>query len=466
MKITFIRPNLSDRRSADALEPLAFAILARLTPADVDLALIDERLEPVCYDEPTDLVALTVETYTAKRAYQIASRYRGRGVPVVMGGYHPTFLPEEAMEFADAVVVGDAEGLWEQVVRDARASRLRRLYRQPTEPPFAGLSPDRTLFRGKRYRPIPLVQYSRGCRFACDFCSIHAFYGASVRRRPVAEVVEEIEALGRRHVCFVDDNIFVDRGAAEALFRALIPLRIRWSCQVSLDIAGHPALLDLMQRSGCLTALVGFESLDARNLRQMRKAWNLKDRTYVAAVERFRDHGIMVHGQFVFGYDHDTVDSFDVAVEFALRSRLFLAGFNTLTPTPGTRLYDRLRAEKRLLFERWWLDPRYRWGAATFHPRGMTADELSEGCARARAAFHRYASLGRRALDIGANARSPYRLAVFLAANLISRREVARKQGSPLGDGTRLSISSHPPPDNAAFRHPGAATAEMGSTAP
>jgi radical SAM superfamily enzyme YgiQ (UPF0313 family) len=444
VKITFIRPNLTDVRSSDGLEPLAFAVLADLTPPDVEVSLVDERLEPVAYDEPTDLVALTVETFTARRAYQIATRFRRRGIPVVMGGYHPTFLPREALQFADAVVVGDAEGLWPQVVADARAGRLRRLYRQPTEPPLAGVMPDRRIFRGKRYPPIRLVQYARGCRFACDFCSIHAFYGQSLRQRPVAEVVAEIETLGRRHVLFVDDNIFVDPPRTAALCQGLLPLGIRWSCQVSIDVARHPELLDLMARSGCTTALVGFESLDPRNLAVMKKQWNLKDGPYADAIRRFREHGIMLNGQFVFGYDYDTPDAIERAVDFALESRLYMAGFNPLTPMPGTRLYDRTRAEGRLRFERWWLDPDFRGGQAVFHPRRMTAAQLEEGCFRAKQRFNAWGALLGRALDFRANSRTPYRLGIFLLANLISRREIYRKQGRPLGDGTPLEPVPEP----------------------
>ena len=266
MKVTFIRPNLYEGRSRDAMEPLAFAILQGLTPPDVEAAFYDERLEPIPFDEPTDLAALTVETYTARRAYSIAAEFRRRGVPVVMGGYHPTFLPEEALHHADAVVEGDAEGLWEQVVADARQGRLQRRYRRESFAPLGGSPPDRRVFQGKRYAPVTLVQYGRGCRYNCDFCSIRAFYGTSLRQRPVAEVADEVERQGRRHVFFVDDNIFVDVPKAKELFRALIPLRIRWSCQVSIDVAHDRELLALMEKSGCLTAVVGFESLQAESL--------------------------------------------------------------------------------------------------------------------------------------------------------------------------------------------------------
>ena len=420
------------------MEPLVFALLAAQTPADVKLTLRDERLEPIPYDEPADLVAITVETYNARHSYQIAARYRQRGVPVVMGGYHPTFLPQEALQFADAVVIGDAEGVWEQVVRDARERTLQKVYRAPQPQPLAGLRVDRGIFRGKRYAPIPLVQYGRGCRYACEFCSIRAFYGTNLRQRPVREVVAEIEALDRRHIFLVDDNIFVDVPKAEELFRALVPLNIRWSCQISIDVAANDPLMRLLEKSGCTTAVVGFESLDARNLQQMRKSWNLRAFDFNTAVRKFHDHGIMIYASFVFGYDHDTVDSFEPCLEFALRSKFYLANFNPLTPMPGAALYERLSLEGRLLHDRWWLAPDYRYGEATFRPRGMTPDELTEGCFRVRRQFNRYSSILNRALDFAANSRDPYRLGLFAASNLVSRREIYRKQGRCLGDDLPL----------------------------
>lgn len=441
MKITLIRPNMNERRSWDAMEPLAFAILKSLTPDDVELVCFDDRIEKIPLEEPTDLVALTVETFTARRAYQIAAAYRQRGVPVVMGGYHPTLLPEEAEEHADAIVLGDAEGAWENVVEDARNGTfdkrsLKKRYRGNPTAVLDGALPDRSVYQGKRYAPVLLSQYGRGCRFNCDFCSITAFYGKDQRQRPVQRVVEEIARSGRRHVFFVDDNLFVEPEKARELFKALIPLNVRWSCQVSIDILRDPELVDLMARSGCLTALIGFESLDPVNLKQMRKGWNQKFIDYPTAVHRLHEAGIMVYGTFVFGYDNDTVDSFDRAVDFALESHLHLANFNPLTPTPGTPLYDRLHNEGRLLYDRWWLDPRYRYGAATFHPRGMSADELTEGCYRARTAFNTVGSMAKRLFGERCHFRSLRHVGVFLLANAISRHEIHSKQGSPLGATT------------------------------
>lgn len=447
MKITFVRPNMHSGRSGDAMQPLVFAVLKALTPPDVEVVLHDERLGPVPLDEPTDLVAMTVETYTARRAYQLATHFRRRGVRVVMGGYHPTFVPDECLCFADAVVLGDAEGLWPRVVEDARHGRLRRVYEQPGFPPLADSPPpDRSIFAGKRYAPIALVQYGRGCRFNCDFCSIHAFYGSSLRQRSIRAVCEDIERAGRRLVFFVDDNLFVDVARAKELFRALVPLGIRWSCQSSIDIARDRELVRLMARSGCTSALFGFESLDPRNLQQMRKGWNLKWQDYATSIAVTQDAGIMIYGTFVLGYDHDTPASCDATAEFAIHHRFCLANFNPLTPTPRAPLYDRLAREGRLLHDRWWLDPGFRYGDATFQPRGMTAAELTAGCWRARRTFNSVRSMARRVLEPHTTLASVHQAAEFLLANLISRHEVHDKQGRPLGGPEPLALPASLPP--------------------
>ncbi len=327
MKITFIRPNMYDDRSLDAMEPLCFAILKSLTPSDVDVSFFDERLEPIPFDHPAELVAMTVETYTARRAYQIADHYRNRGVPVVMGGYHPTLLPEETLGHADAIVKGDAEGNWEQVLRDARRGLLKPIYERPAFPSLDGCIPDRSIFAGKKYVPIGLVQYSRGCRFNCSFCSIRAFYGTSLRQRPVEDVVEDIRGCRRRHIFLVDDNLFVNEEKVRDLFEALIPLKITWSCQISIDIARNPELVRLMARSGCISALIGFESLDPASLKEIKKGWNVKWLSYDDAIKVFRDSGIMLYGTFVFGCDNDTADSLVASVDFAIRNKFLLANF-------------------------------------------------------------------------------------------------------------------------------------------
>jgi len=433
MKVTFIKPNFADIRSSDAMQPLVFAILAGLTPPDIEIHFMDDRIEEISFDESTDLVALTVETHTAKRAYQIAARYRKAGIPVIMGGFHPTLMPDEVSTYADSVVIGDAEHVWNKVLSDVKAGRLQRIYRGDSASPLTGLKVDRRIFDHKRYSIMVPVQYGRGCRYACDFCCIHKFYGRSIRQRPINEVISEVEGIGKKWILFIDDNLFADGKEIKKFIEALIPLHIRWTCQISIDAAADTDLIKLMSKSGCKAVLVGFESFNEHNLKMMNKIQNLRHQNYAAVIQKFKDHGIMVYGTFLFGYDHDTVESFDMTVDFALKTKLCLANFNPLFPLPGTALYDRLKAEDRLIHEKWWLSPDYTYGQAHFHPRGMTALQLTEKCFEARQKFNTYRSILSRGVDLKANLRCPVNFFIYLSANLISRKEIYQKQGISLG---------------------------------
>ena len=447
LKITFIRPNLFPCRSKDALEPVVFGILKGLTPSCDQCVLYDERLEEIPLDEETDLVAITVDTFTSRRAYQLATNFVRRGVPVVLGGYHPTFCPEEALQFADSVVTGDAEEVWPTVVEDARLGQLQRTYRG-VNAPIDQLRVDRSIFQGKSYRPVTLVQYGRGCKYNCDFCSIHTFYGSTLRWRNLQCVVEELAGAGRHFVFFTDDNLFNSREKLIELMDAIRPLGIHWSCQASIDVAADRDLVRQMADSGCMSVMVGFESLNDASLQQMRKSWQLKYGSFSQLIDVFRSNGIMVYGGFVLGYDDDTPETFQHTLDFALENKLFLANFNPLAPTPGTPLYERLKYEGRLLHEPWWLHENYRYGDAMFQPRGMTPQQLQAGCYWARTEFNRARNILRRSTDLRANCRSLLHTAGFALANLTARREIHRKQGQKLGDPEVLleplySVNSH-----------------------
>ncbi len=432
MKLTLVRPNLGDYRSSDAMPPLAMGILAARA-VGWDVAFYDEKAEALPAADRPDLAALSVETYTARRAYAIADAYRARGVPVVMGGYHPTFLPDEALRHADAVVVGDAEGAWENLLADFAAGELKARYSGGSKLGLADYRLDRSIYQGKRYAPVELIQYGRGCRFACDFCSIHAFYGTDLRVRPLPGLVQEIDSLPKsRLLFFVDDNLFGRKADLHALLDAIEPLNRRWSCQISIDVARDNHLLDRMAQAGCRFVLIGFESLEAANLRQMGKRWNKVGGSYPAVVKSLHGRGIGIYGTFVFGYDADTPDSFNRTLDFALESRLEIANFNPLTPTPGSALYGRLEEQGRLLTPAWWLDPSYRYGHAIFMPRGMSADELTEGVRLTRQRFYSWRSIGTRVFASGIPF-SAFHIGMTTIANVISRREIFKKQNRLLG---------------------------------
>jgi radical SAM superfamily enzyme YgiQ (UPF0313 family) len=418
------------------MEPLAPATLAGLTPRDRDtqIRFYDDRTEPIPFDEPTDLAALSVETYTAKRSYQIASEFRRRGVPVVMGGFHPTLVPDEAAEYAESIVMGEAEGLWPTVIEDFRNGRLRPEYRHSKRPSLSGLRPDRTIFAGKRYLPVGLVEAGRGCHFRCEFCAIQTYFSNTQTRRPTEEIVDEIRRIRKPLIFFVDDNITSNMDQAKAFFRALIPLRIRWVSQASINAAHDDEFLQLIKASGCQGLLIGFETLNPENLRKMRKSFNLMNGGYERALANLRRHGIRLYVTFILGYDDDDGDTLEKTLAFAERHRFYIVAFNHLTPFPGTPLYDRLKMEGRLLYDRWWLDPEYRYGMVPFAPRGISASQVEQRCVEARQRFYRIASILRRSLDFETNSRNWFMWTHFFSINLLFRSEVLQRSGFPLGD--------------------------------
>lgn len=441
MRLTIIHPCIG-RRAGDRgyirtwqMESLPAATLAGLTPRDVAIRFYDDRMEPIPFDEPTDLVAISVETYTAKRAYQIASEYRRRRVPVVMGGFHATLCPDEVGRHAESVVCGEAETVWPAVIDDARHGRLQRRYQQAGRPPLDQLRPDRSIFRGKRYLPIGLVEAGRGCHFRCDFCAVQTVFNGSQTRRPVDGILGEIHALQqqRKLFFFVDDNITSNLAQAKEFFRALIPLRIRWVSQSSINAAHDEEFLELLALSGCQGVLIGFESLNAANLKDMNKAFNTMRGGFERALANLRRHRIRVYGTFIFGYDGDTPASFEPTVAFAREHALYIAAFNHLTPFPGTPLYRRLEAEGRLLYPAWWLDDAYSYNRIPFIPRGMAPDDLQRHCLAARKAFYSWSSIVRRGFD-PVNRSDAFMWRNFYLINAMHRADVSQRDRYPLGD--------------------------------
>lgn len=450
MRITLIYPSVGRKENtpyvrAWQMQPLSMALLASLMPSWAQVRFYDDRVEEIPFDEPTDLVCLSVETFTALRAYKIARQFRARGVPVVMGGYHVTLLPDEARQEADALVVGDAEPIWQQLLEDARRRCLQPTYDGRGRRTLSGLRPRRDLFDGKPYQNITLVEFARGCNFKCDFCSITAFHEANQNHRPAREVVAEMAATGSRRFFIVDDNIVSQPAKVRELCKELIPLGISWVGQASIHIAQDSELLDLMVKSGCRGILIGMESLDPANLRDMGKSWNLADGTYAENLQRFRDHGLAVYGTFVFGYDNDDRQLIERSVDFAREQKLFLAAFNHLIPFPGTPLYRRLQQEGRLLKPRWWLDPASRVGDVTFRPKKLEPEELEKLCLQSRQRFYSWASIWQRLWDLKANARSLLMLGIYLGLNLEAHFDIDRRQGLRLGAGLSEGEPIHEP---------------------
>ena len=451
MKITFIMPNIGRQDHSlyvdeARMEPLSLGVLAGLTPADVECVLYDDRMEEIPFDEPTDLAAISIEIYAARRAYEIAAEYRARGVPVILGGAHPSLFPEECQEYADSIYIGDAEFRWAEAVEDARHGRLKPRYDAAVGVAQSdGSFPRRDLFVGKGYLPLTLMQFSRGCRFACDFCAVSAYFRKTQYIRPTQEVLEEIRRQNRKFVFFVDDNFLSNHDAAKSFLKDLIPMKIRWVSQASIDMTNDMELMELMAASGCMGHVVGFESISPESIKLMKKAPNLLhgegwDR-YEAQVQILRKFHLQTWATFTLGHDFDTIESILETHEFAMRNRFCFAAYNILMPYPGTPLYDRLNREGRLLFDgKWWLHPEYRFNQATFIPKNMTPDELTNVIWSCRDKWNSPRSIFWRMWDFKTHMSSLTRLFMYLAYNPLYAKESYKKQGMLFGRNRRGPI--------------------------
>ena len=397
---------------------LALPTVAALTPEDWEVAIHDARAEPVDYDQKVDLVGLTAFTAEAPSAYEIADNFREKGVPVVMGGIHASALPEEALEHVDAVVIGEAEGVWKTLLRDLEAGRLQPTYRAEARCDMQEMKiPRRDLLNREMYVSLVYtIQATRGCPFDCEYCAVTGVFGRQFRTRPVAQVIDEIRAFDTREFFFVDDNICGRPGYAKELFRALVPLRKIWGGQTSITFARDDELLDLYAKSGGRYAFIGFETISQEGLASLNKQWSRVD-TYGEAIRKIHDAGINILGSFMFGLEVDDTSVFQRTLDFIVEHGIDAARFHILTPFPGTRLYAALEADGRILERDW---AKYHAGEAVFQPRNMTARELEDGFFRI---YRKTYSIGRTIKRVFRSWRGiPYRLAVNFNQRKNARR--------------------------------------------
>ncbi len=393
MRVLLVVPRISGG-GARLCPNLGIVTLAALIPDHIDVAVCDENVERLDFDRDCDLVGITAMTPSALRAYEISKAFREREKTTVLGGFHPSLMPEEAIRHCDSVVIGEAEGIWPRLLEDFAAGRLQRFYKRETFPDLKGLPvPRRDLLRRGAYRLPNTIETGRGCPFACNFCSVTTFYGRKYRFRPVDEVVSEVATLRGKLMFIVDDNVIGSPAHTMELFRALAPYNKRWIGQASLNLARDPELLDLAVRSGCVGLFMGFESLSPESLAEAGKTQNVV-KHYEEDIKRIRDRGISIHGAFIFGFDHDDEGIFDRTIDFVRRNKLDSASFSTLTPFPGTPTFSRLESEGRLLTRDW-----SRYGGAVFTPRLMSREALDAGCRRAwRECYSLRSVLGRLAV--------------------------------------------------------------------
>jgi radical SAM superfamily enzyme YgiQ (UPF0313 family) len=364
--------------------PIGLGIVAALTPEGWDVEFADENWEPFIYRD-ADLVGITAFTASANRAYEIAAVYRSHGTPVVMGGIHASMRPEEALKFADAIVVGEAESVWAQVVADAEAGRLQETYHGGW-PDLAGMQPPRRDLFHPGYR-FASVQTSRGCPMDCEFCSVTAFNGLRYRRRPVEDVLSELESIPQKLIFFVDDNIIghgrQSQEQAKELFRGMVERKLdkRWFCQASLNFADDEELLHWAGRAGCKMVFIGLEAEEVDALAEVNKRLNLKRGvdSYEDAFRRIHRAGIAVLGAFIFGMDSDSPEKLRRRAEYMVSSGVDVMQATILTPLPGTRLFQRLEEEDRLLYRNFPQDwAQYDMTEVVHRPAGMEPAALRE----------------------------------------------------------------------------------------
>jgi len=372
---------------------LTMPLLAAYTPEHWRVTHTDEIVQKVRFDKPYSLVGITANTAAAPHAYELAATFRARGIPVVIGGPHAMLMPEEVLRHADAVVTGEGELVWPELLRDVEQGRLKPLYASRTKPDLTGMpAPRWDLIKGRTYGKGVTIA-TRGCPYACDYCSIPAMYGRRMRFRPVGEVVDEIRRMPGRALILWDDNIGANRTYAKELFTAIAPLKRWWTSQATIDVAFDDEFLELAARSGCTALFLGLESISQQSLNGANKRHNNVS-AYPEAVRRMHARGIAVQAGTVFGFDHDDRSIFRAAVDFFRACAIDSATIGILVPYPNTPLFRRLDSEGRILTRDWsQYDGKKH---VVFQPALMSPQELLMGTEWAAREFYSIRSIAER----------------------------------------------------------------------
>ena len=371
------------------LPSLSLQQVAAVTPAHWEVTLVDESQDPIPYGRGFDLVGITAMTHQATRAYELADQFRSEGVPVIMGGMHPTVLPEEALEHADAVVIGEAEPAMAELLDDFLGHRLAKVYQAPIphDDKLIVPWPRREILAGKRYLTTQTVQASRGCPYDCSFCTVTQYFGNRFRYRDSADILAEIRSFPRKLVIFLDDNLLGDPVKARPVLEGMAELGVRWGSQTSLRFAEDPEMLKLVARSGCIGLFVGIESVTGP---YSLLAKSSGQSTQADLMKRVRDAGIILETSLIFGFDDHDQSIFEKTLRFVEECSPSVPTFNLLTPYPGTKLFQQFEQEGRLLHRDW---SRYNHSEVVFRPKLMTPEQLYRGWVEARKAAYTLPSI-------------------------------------------------------------------------
>jgi radical SAM superfamily enzyme YgiQ (UPF0313 family) len=396
--------------------PLAglLAVAACIPRDQYEIVLTDENIEPIDFDLKADMVGISAMTSYVDRGYEIADQFRAQGVPVVMGGVHPSFMPDEALQHCDAVVVGEAELVMPKLLDDLKSGSMRGIYKANALHPMAGLPmPRYDLLKKNRYVNRTFVQTSRGCHQGCTFCAEPLMNGLKFRYRPVNEVIHEMETCGARTISINDADFFGTPERPKEVMRALKGRGLRWQAGVTSKLAQDDRMLELAAESGCTMLSIGFESISRDTLRSVHKHVNQPER-FAALVEKVHSYGIMVFGLFMFGFDGDDLSTFDATAAFTIEANYDACAYSTLTPYPGTLTwYDMKRANRIVSFD--W--SKYDQGHVVYQPERMSAEELRTGIGGVYQKFYTASSIASRFPLRGGRHRTQW-----LIYNLFMRR--------------------------------------------
>lgn len=387
---------------------ISLQYIAALIPQEHEIRILEEETEKLDYNIDCDLVGITCMTATANRAYAISREFMKRGKKVVLGGIHPTVLPQEAKLHCDAVIIGEAEPVWGQMLKDFSENRLQEYY-------YAGTTgnldeyplPRRDLVKHRSVLGVEPVVTSRGCPYSCEFCSVWKFFGRRIRHVSIDRVIQDIKASKSSRFMFMDDNIVGNPVYASALFKALSDLNITWVGQASISFAKDEALMRLAYESGCRGLFFGMETVSEQKMKRMSKSMKTRENT-IEAIKKIMDHGIYFHASFVFGFDDDDESIFDETLEFLHETKIPSSTFNILTPYPGTDIYNEFKRQGRLITENWDF---YDHCSVTYLPKNMTVEKLYDGYKYIKRNYYGAARILNR---FPANYRNPL---LFMLAN-------------------------------------------------
>jgi len=378
--------------------PTTLTTLASLVSPELDaeIEIIDEGIQVLPEDIKADIVGISICTPNAQRGYRIADKLKRNGIAVVLGGVHPTLVPEEALQHADAIVIGYAEEAWPKLLLDFRNKRMKRVYEQFSMDVFEnGMPiPRRDLLKREAYIFANTIEVTRGCLNQCKFCVIPRICGGKFYFRPTEEVVKEIQSMNAKDIVFIDSNPTVNLQYIKSLYQALIPLKINWFGSATTQVLNDSEWLDLAVKSGCKGLLIGFESLNQNSLENDNKEFNRVDR-YKEFIKKLHDYGIAILGCFVFGFNNDDKTIFEKTIEFVDRANIDVAQYTVYTPYPGTIAYEELKLENRIIEDNWAL---YDGKHVVFQPAKMTAEELQEGIFWAWKNTYTYGSIIKRVI--------------------------------------------------------------------